>query len=56
MIENEKEELEHLKSLFYTLLENPKEYIVDKSESNVVNFDAGVSSAKIKIVGAYFTR
>ena len=52
----EKEEIECLKPLFYDLLLNPDGYVVDKSESNVVNFDAGVTSSKVKIVGAYFTR
>lgn len=41
---------------FYRLLTEPKDVTVDTSESNTINFSAGVAATKVKIVGAYFIR
>lgn len=38
------------------MLASPTGVKVDDSESNVINFSAGVSATKVKIVGAYFVR
>lgn len=53
---SEQVELAALAPSFYRVLANPSDVKVDESDSNVINFSAGVSATKVKIVGAYFVR
>ena len=49
-------ELQELAATFYRILAHPTDVKVDESDSNVINFSAGVSATKVKIVGSYFVR